>query len=339
MRGPMGPFCETMETAYNPKGRSEGIFATETRERGVEAFSKAIKAFYSSNNDTSDLNELESLTWNWQYCSEVGGFQVSNTSRPENLMPSFINVTAEIQMCVDTFGISEKIGWKGPNVDIFNQKYGGWNTQGSNVLFTDGEFDPWRALSVNSKFAPANLKAADHINACGETYPAGTQLRYVIKDGAHGSDLTPGTDVEDAARAHVLWVNALRIWLSCNTSYIDTSSAAAPSATPVADGSFLELSFPIPSVAVPSAIVPSAIVTSAVIPSIVAPVFTSLLARSTAEQKPGNSTSTVLSSSCISKSSCTANQPSSHASTASLKTPSLVILMFLVLVTSLRSAF
>ncbi|KAF3935126.1 hypothetical protein ABW20_dc0101608 [Dactylellina cionopaga] len=274
-----------METTYDPAGNSEGVFATETLERAVAAYSKAVKALspYSTTNNKNknaiqnrqnSLDEnLDEYSWLWQVCTEFGAFQVSNTSRPENLLPSFINTTQQIEQCIETFGESDQVSWAGPNVDPINQKYQGWYVELSNTLWTNGEFDPWRALSVASEEAdaPTNDTGTTSIPKCGTTFPTGTQLRYIIQDGYHGSEFAedivqgsadvggldglnptatigvitatitraktatnPATSIPvlDASNAQSLWFSALSSWLPCTTlDYAFTAPAATTSGT------------------------------------------------------------------------------------------------------------
>ncbi|KAF3930349.1 hypothetical protein ABW19_dt0208967 [Dactylella cylindrospora] len=295
--GTLGLFCDMIETTYDTQAPSEGIFATETLERAVAAYAGAVALLspysYTSGRQISPNIEkrqafptvakrqyynyggfdpdLDSYSWFWQVCTEFGAFQVANMSRPENLIPSFINVTAQIDQCVELFGESEQVSLAGPNVDPINQKYQGWYVELSNTLWVNGEFDPWRALSVDSEEAdaPTNDTATTDIPQCGQSFSPGTQLRYVIQDGYHGSEfseeiadsdvggvdgLNPtatigdffsatrrttstrtyltGTPVVDASNAQSLWFSALSTWLPCTTLDFAFTSAAPTTSTP-----------------------------------------------------------------------------------------------------------
>ncbi|KAK6352720.1 hypothetical protein TWF696_004723 [Orbilia brochopaga] len=287
--GTLGRFCEIMETAYDPNGPPEGVFAKETLERAAAAYAKAVAStsafsYYASsrhNNkkrqasspDTLDSN-LDEYSWLWQVCSEFGAFQTANMSRPQNLLPSFINATAQIDQCLGVFGESEQINSAGPNVAPINQKYRGWYLELPNTLWTNGEFDPWRALSVDSENAdaPTNDTGTTEIPQCGGGFPAGTQLRYLIRDGYHGSDFSEdvanadnagifGGDLEptktfgngvtatlrrvtsiqasftatpivDAANAQSLWISAMSSWIPCTTLQFTYAPAQTTSSTP-----------------------------------------------------------------------------------------------------------
>ncbi|EWC44855.1 hypothetical protein DRE_00914 [Drechslerella stenobrocha 248] len=288
--GTLGRFCDIMETAYDPEGTPEGVFATETLQRAAAAYAKAVASMsrysYTSSRRTQGNQKrqdgfkpaldsgLDSYSWLWQVCTEFGAFQVANTSRPENLLPSFVNVTAQIDQCIDMFGLSEQVSRAGPDVEVINQRYQGWYLELPNTLWTNGEFDPWRALSIDSKEedAPTNDTATTDIPQCGGSFPAGTQLRYLIRDGYHGSDvsenilnadiignigdLSPtktigngitatlrrnptstrsylaGTPIMDALNAQSLWFNAMSSWLPCSTLPFTYTAAQATSSAP-----------------------------------------------------------------------------------------------------------
>jgi hypothetical protein len=115
----------------------------------------------AANPDTGDQDRK---SWDWQYCTEFGFFQVSSPGSPKNIQSTLIDVEAVRYRCSKRFpGIVTAL----PKVDVPN-RYGGWNINPSRVFFTDGEcefslqvlvtiplialsVDPWRTLSVGSE--------------------------------------------------------------------------------------------------------------------------------------------------------------------------------------------
>ncbi|KAJ6257309.1 hypothetical protein Dda_8198 [Drechslerella dactyloides] len=261
--GILGTVCDTMETAYNPSGSPGGVFASEPLDRAVAAYVKGIVAVTRGTSDVSTTGTinpyLDSLSWSWQYCTEVGGFQVANTARSTNLLPVFVDMQQQIDYCISTYGLSDRVTRNGPDVTHINEKYSGWNIELPNVIWVHGEFDPWRALSIASPDAPEH-KATTNIPKCGDTFSVGTQLQWIIRDGHHGSDLaeairfnTPlpsvtlttatkpapattsrpkSTVVIDALNAQNLWMSAMGSWIACTTLAWTPTAAPAAAATP-----------------------------------------------------------------------------------------------------------
>ncbi|KAK6538378.1 hypothetical protein TWF694_011258 [Orbilia ellipsospora] len=272
--GTLGKFCKIMEAQSGDA--TDGAFAVSL-EDGVAAYSKALAAIspssYSKNSNKRGLRHrkrqsgtldknIDNYSWLWQVCTEFGAFQVANQSQPLNMLPSFINVTGQIDQCMDTFGESEQVNAAGPNIDPINQKYSGWNLELSNTLWTNGQYDPWRGLSVASSDAPANETGTTSIPQCGSSFPQGTQLRYTIAKGYHGSEFTEdvvddtpginptntigpitatrktafatgsGTRVVDASNAQSLWFSAMSSWLPCSTLQFTFTPPASTSSTP-----------------------------------------------------------------------------------------------------------
>ncbi|KAK6359013.1 hypothetical protein TWF696_000185 [Orbilia brochopaga] len=261
--GILGTICTTMETAYDPAGNPDGVFATEPLERAVAAYTKAMVAVSGRETEASSTGTinpyLDGLSWSWQYCTEVGGFQIANTSRSTNLLPSFVDMKQQIDYCISTYGLSDRVTRDGPNVGPINEKYTGWNIELPNVLWTNGQFDPWRQLSIASPDAPEK-KATAEIPDCGKSFPRGTQLQWVIRGGHHGSDfaepirfntplpsttLTTATKAEpattpqprkevvsDALNAQNLFLSAVKTWIECSTLAWTPTGVPAAGATP-----------------------------------------------------------------------------------------------------------
>lgn len=173
-----------------------------------------------------------------------------NSSRPSSLLPKIESIDGWLQDCVGYYGNSVA---DGPNVAPINKKYGGWDMRPSNVFFTDGEFDPWRGLSVSSLESESpNRPSTTNIPANGEN-GGSTFFGYVIEGGFHCADLgntvrqnktsstidpdgSPGVDIEtNANTAHTIFVNALKVWLP---AFKEHSVSASPTISPadVANG-------------------------------------------------------------------------------------------------------
>jgi hypothetical protein len=184
--------------------------------------------------------------------SETGYFQIGNSSSPNNIIPGFLDVATWIQEnCVANFGNRTAAG---PDVSTINNKYRGWHMSTTNVLFVNGQYDPWRALSVASDIdtaTPGNAMTTT-IPAAGKALPAGTVFGFIIKNGLHVSDLSydlsaaqsntslPGSVDESANEAHELFASALSSWLPAYTKFaaanVINTSLYTGSYTPTATG-------------------------------------------------------------------------------------------------------
>lgn len=174
-----------------------------------------------------------------------------NSSRPSSLLPKIESIDGWLQDCVGYYGSSVA---DGPNVAPINKKYGGWDMRPSNVFFTDGEFDPWRGLSVSSLESESpDRPSTTNIPANGQSGGT-TFFGYVIEGGFHCADLgnavrqnktsstlinpdgSPGVDIaSNANTAHTIFVNALKVWLP---AFKQHSVSASPTISPadVANG-------------------------------------------------------------------------------------------------------
>jgi hypothetical protein len=121
----------------------------------------------------------------------------------------------------------------------------------TNVLFVNGQYDPWRALSIAADVDPAepgNIITTT-IPAAGEALPKGTVFGYVVQNGLHSSDfnysraasLTNTTilgGIEESVNgAHELFASALSSWLPAYTKFAPTNPTSTSTATGTATSS------------------------------------------------------------------------------------------------------
>eukprot|EP01132_Coremiostelium_polycephalum_P010769 gene10769-13186_t len=91
----------------------------------------------------SDLDFSGTRQWTWQICSEYGWFVVATDQN--SLKSPLINESWwQNEVCKNLFGRVMR-----PSVERVNMVYGAENIKFlSNVLFTNGDLDPWSSLSV-----------------------------------------------------------------------------------------------------------------------------------------------------------------------------------------------
>lgn len=164
----------------------------------------------------------------------AGAFQVMNSSRPSSLLPKIESIDGWLEDCISYYGDSVA---DGPNVAPVNKKYGGWDMSPSNVFFTSGDLDPWRALTVFSTESasprrpstttiPASgqaggdsffgylIEGSFHCADLGNTVKQnkGMLTSSIDPDGDSDSDQGIGTDA-NANTAHTIFIDALKVWL------------------------------------------------------------------------------------------------------------------------------
>lgn len=86
--------------------------------------------------------------WMWQSCNEFGYFQVAPAQN--SLRSTNITVEWHRSVCAHLYG-QPMI----PKVDWTNEVNGAQNIQTSNTVFTNGDNDPWRMLSVVKPLGPS----------------------------------------------------------------------------------------------------------------------------------------------------------------------------------------
>lgn len=118
------------------------------------------------------------------------------------------------------------------NGALTNKKYSGWLSNTTNVFYTNGEYDPWRALSIASDISAASpaRQLTQFIPPANKLAPNGQVFGYVIPKGMHGSDLSynlsavatnasQDTVANNANVAHEIFASALSSWLPAYTKF------------------------------------------------------------------------------------------------------------------------
>ncbi|KAI0675914.1 serine carboxypeptidase S28-domain-containing protein [Trametes maxima] len=141
------PFCNVLETRNSTGTPFEtGLAANLGVDVALAAFLAAIREInYAAIPGDAD-DPVADQSWMWQYCSEYGFYQRGDPSNPLSIETSFRSIQRFQDECNTAFpqGLPPA-----PVVGNVN-KYGGWNMAPSNVLFTNGEFDPWRTMGLAS---------------------------------------------------------------------------------------------------------------------------------------------------------------------------------------------
>jgi hypothetical protein len=183
-----------------------------------------------------DTTGADNYAWTWQTIQEVGYYQASNDSNNGESYPllsdAFNTSSFRIEM-IKSFGEYSYSEFPTNLNNSWLQSLGGWNIKASNTMFTNGEFDPWRAFSVATQESHAgapNRTITQEVPACNKV-PDGEDVFGIVYGGAvHASDIAwwPGIDggqanltkpLDDGVQ---LFLNAWNVWSKCfNTSRDD----------------------------------------------------------------------------------------------------------------------
>ena len=193
------PFCDVMETqnhtqmATSDNGGTAKAIATEAGLAATYNASVAWSSFltalaqidYDSISGVDD--PIADMSWTWQYCSEYGYYQRGNPNSSHTIQSRFISIESIQAECTDAYAYAPA----SPNVSASN-KYGGWHVNPANIMFSSGQFDPWRTLSPASEEgelgAPMRETVQD-IPKCNEA-PPDNQIFGIVHPGmVHVSDM------------------------------------------------------------------------------------------------------------------------------------------------------
>ncbi|KAK0452800.1 peptidase S28 [Desarmillaria tabescens] len=139
------PFCNLLETRNFTQAPEEGgIFSVDGISSAFDAYLVALSELDYDEIPGSPDDPATDLAWMRQYCSEYGFYQRGDASNPLSIETSLLSLDLFQRQCDETFPDSLP-SW--PEVGNIN-KYGGWDMKPSNVMFTNGEFDPWRTMGL-----------------------------------------------------------------------------------------------------------------------------------------------------------------------------------------------
>jgi hypothetical protein len=238
----LGTFCNQLET-WNPANSTHftttsNLSVLDTNDLshtptsiGLATASNPKHAFYAYlhaliHKSISDFQQFpksprkraDTASWNWQLCTQFAQFQVSQYPSPHNLLSRFYNLTNQFDWyCHGMFPYAPEK----PAVEEV-LKYRGWKMRPSNVMFTNGELDPWRGLGVQSdrRINPEALErmSTTPVPKCGVP-PDGDDVFGAVWEGAvHVRDLRTKIETFEGSlieKGLELFGRALDGWLPC----------------------------------------------------------------------------------------------------------------------------
>jgi hypothetical protein len=201
---------------------SAGIAATHGAEKAFYAFIHATiqkgMSDYASHPGRVFEDPQDRMSWVWQLCSQFAQFQVSSYPSPTNMISRFYNITGILDhFCHGRHPYAPAV----PDVGAI-LKYGGWNMRPSNVMWTNGAWDPFRTLGVHADTninpdAP-NRQRTTKVPPCNVPPPGDAVFGLTYDGTVHVTDIIQrrGANMTGPlALALELFSEALDVWLEC----------------------------------------------------------------------------------------------------------------------------
>lgn len=138
-------------------------YALNVGEAGsTECTNFQLSAFIDALRNTSVDATQADRSWWFQKCTEFGYFKPTYTNTSVFWAP--LPVEKIVAYCAMIFDIPNFA----PDIENTNEYYGGYDLQGSNILFTNGLLDPWHLLSIIEDQTPTKESSVQAV-----TYEAG----------------------------------------------------------------------------------------------------------------------------------------------------------------------
>ncbi len=139
-------FCSSLSANPTPlEGYAQ--FAKDLyQSMGVSAVELTAQGAMSE--EPADYKKIGMRQWYYQSCTEYGYWQNANPDRSQSTRSSLINLAYHRQVCQRLFGTTEPANTTSLNDTFY---YPLMDELVSNILFTNGENDPWSLLSLAEK--------------------------------------------------------------------------------------------------------------------------------------------------------------------------------------------
>ncbi|KAJ7173751.1 peptidase S28 [Mycena filopes] len=180
------PFCNLLETQNATAEPVEGgIVSSLGVGAAFDAFMVALGELDYDSIPGSPDDRVQDRSWMRQYCSEYGFYQRGDAQNPLSIETSFLSLELFQQQCSETFPDLPSA----PQVQLVN-KYGGWNMTPSNIMFTNGEFDPWRTMGLASiESNSPQRKPTVSVPPCNSPAPGDSFFGITYAQMVHASDM------------------------------------------------------------------------------------------------------------------------------------------------------
>jgi len=122
--------------------------------------------------------------WLYQTCNEFGYFQSSGS--PNQIFGNSFPINLNIAQCKDIFDTRFNNNTVHANIDKVNDRYGGLYPRATNVIYTNGDLDPWSALSLEEAAGEGvHVEWIPGSAHCGDIYsnaPTDTPQMRAVRD-------------------------------------------------------------------------------------------------------------------------------------------------------------
>ncbi|XP_052890425.1 putative serine protease K12H4.7 [Anopheles moucheti] len=123
---------------------TQGLASTSCNSYGY----KAMIDYYKNTAWEHGAAQSSMRQWMYQTCAEYGWYQISGS--PNQIFGSSFPVELFVKLCGDMYDGHFDEGRMQGNAERTNVIYGGWNPEVTNVFFTQGQLDPWRAMGIQA---------------------------------------------------------------------------------------------------------------------------------------------------------------------------------------------
>jgi pimeloyl-ACP methyl ester carboxylesterase len=147
--------CDLLADAKLPYDGLTEVIQRWLLRAGLPCLEGTYDEMLATMNQTVIAEATGMRQWMWQSCTEFGFFQVTGTA----LAPAdAVSPALFYKLCEDAYGIVDGKNFVNAAANETRKFYGGYDFESSNVYFTNGDIDPWSALSQLPETAPADAE-------------------------------------------------------------------------------------------------------------------------------------------------------------------------------------
>ena len=158
--------------------------------------------------------------WFWQICTEYAYWQTAKPIWSPSMVSRKLTTNWYQRQCPFLFG-EHNVPFR-PEWRRINKEYEGWHLRLSRTIWLDGEWDPWRTLSVNSDDAPDRTHWHDnaHFQVLSESVHHWVSLILISNPVIHNQHLytqdffTTNSTSNEIKELHQFMVSKFKEWLN-----------------------------------------------------------------------------------------------------------------------------